>query len=263
MSNDLDARGGSVQSLRRAFTLLELIADAGGELTLSELAVASALPQPTIHRLLRTLVSAGYVNQHTNRKYLLGPRLIRLGDVAQRQLGTIGRPQLRGLVEALGETANLAVLHDDMVMYVAQVPSPHAMRMFTEVGRRVHLHDSGVGKAILAGLDDDEVRSIVARAGQPTPTERSIGTIDGLLAELEVTRGRGYAIDDGEQEEGVRCYAVPVPAAPIPAAISVSGPAFRVSPDFGRRAVPLLHDAAERMAVAFSAGPGGGPGSDS
>jgi IclR family acetate operon transcriptional repressor len=145
------------------------------------------------------------------------------------------------------------VLHDDMVVYVAQVPSPHSMRMFTEVGRHVHVHDSGVGKAILAGLPDERVRAIVATAGLPTPTERSIGTIDGLLAELHVTRGRGYAIDDGEQETGVRCYAVAVPGAPIPTAISVSGPAFRVNPAFGERAVPLLRDAAQLMSAAFAA----------
>jgi len=235
---------GGVQSVERVFELLELITDAGREVTLSELAGSTDLPLPTIHRLLRTLVALGYARQLPNRRYALGPRLIRLGDGASKQLGALARPQLASLVSELGETSNMAMLDGDMVVYIAQVPSAHSMRMFTEVGRRVHTHDSGVGKAILAQLDDDRVRGIVGRAGMPTPTEMSIGTIDELLADLARTRERGYAIDDNEQEIGVRCFAVAVPGAPTPTAISVSGPVSRVGDAFAARAIPLLLAAA-------------------
>ena len=237
-----------VQSVERVFELLELITDAGGEVTLSELAASTDLPLPTIHRLLRTLVSLGYARQVPNRRYALGPRLIRLGEGANRILGSLARPQLASLVNDLGESANMAVLDGDMVVYIAQVPSRHSMRMFTEVGRRAHAHDTGVGKAMLAQLPEDTVRGIVSRVGMPTPTEHSIGNVDELLTELAAIRERGYSIDDEEQELGVRCYAMAVPGAPTPTAVSVSGPLARVDESFGDRAVPLLKAAASQIA---------------
>ena len=143
---------GGVQSLQRAFDLLERMADAGGEASLSELAATSGLPLPTIHRLIRTLVTCGYVRQNSNRRYALGPRLIRLGESASRQFGTWARPWLARLVDQVEETANLAVLDGDEVVYVAQVPSRHSMRMFTEVGRRraAARHGRGQGDAVAA-----------------------------------------------------------------------------------------------------------------
>src|SRR6478735_1896277 len=166
-SNMAEKAPGGVQSVERVFELLELITDAGGEVMLSELSSSTSLPLPTIHRLLRTLVTLGYVRQLPNRRYSLGPRLIRLGEGASKQLGVLARPQLKPLVDRLGETANVAMLDGDMVVYIGQVPSRHSMRMFTEVGRRAHLHSTGVGKAILAQLDDERVRAIVSRTGMP------------------------------------------------------------------------------------------------
>lgn len=241
--------GSGVQSVERVFELLELVTDAGGDVTLSELASSTDLPLPTIHRLLRTLVSLGYARQLPNRRYALGPRLIRIGEGASRQFGALARPQLKNLVDHLGESANMAVLDGTMIVYVAQVPSMHSMRMFTEVGRRAHTHDTGVGKAILAQLSDDTVRGIVARAGMPTPTEHSIGDVDALIAELDRIRERGYAIDDQEQEIGVRCFSMAVPDAPTPTAVSVSGPISRVDEAFGERAVPMLRDAAQAISA--------------
>lgn len=244
--------GSGVQSVERVFELLELITDAGGAVTLSELAASTDLPLPTIHRLLRTLVALGYARQLPNRRYALGPRLIRLGEGANKQLGSLALPQLKELVDGLGETSNMAVLDSDMVVYVAQVPSLHSMRMFTEVGRRAHTHATGVGKAILAQLPDDKVRSIVARSGMPVATEMSIGNVDDLLAELQRIRDRGYSIDEQEQELGVRCFAIAVPHAPTPTAISVSGPISRVDESFAKRAVPLLRSAAEAISREFN-----------
>ncbi|GAA2454446.1 IclR family transcriptional regulator [Agromyces soli] len=247
------AEAEGVKSVARVFDLLELIADAGGDVTLSELSTMAELPLPTIHRLLRTLVSLGYARQLANRRYALGPRLVRLGEVANRQFGQLARPQLKGLVERLGETANLATLDGDRVIYVSQAPSPHAMRMFTEVGRRSYLHSTGVGKAILAELDDEQVREIVGRTGLPAETEHSITTLEALLADLAEIRARGYSIDDGEQEIGVRCYAMAVPGAPVPTAVSVSGPIARVDEDFAARAIPVLREAVREIGALAAA----------
>ncbi|MCJ8505504.1 IclR family transcriptional regulator [Kocuria flava] len=243
------AAPGGVQSVERVFELLEVITAAGGEMSLSELSATVNLPLPTIHRLLRTLVPSGYVRQLPNRSYALGPRLIPLGEGASRQLGSAARGRLEQLVRELGESANMAVLDGQQVVYIAQAQSNRSMRMFTEVGRRADTHDTGVGKAILATLPDERVREIVSSAGMPTPTEKSLGTPEALFADLERIRERGYAVDDEEQELGVRCYAMAVPGAPTPTAISVSGPISRVDEDFAARAVPVLRRIAEEIAA--------------
>lgn len=245
------SRSGTVQSVDRTIELLELLADAGGQATLSELAADTELPLPTIHRLMRTLLSHGYVRQLPSREYALGPRLIRLGESAGRQFGTVAQPFLTELARELGESANLAMIDRDMVVYVAQASSAHSMRMFTEVGRRVYTHSTGVGKAVLAQLPDPTVLEITTRVGMPPATDKTITTQPQLLEELDQIRSQGFAIDDGEQELGVRCFAVPVPGAPTPTAVSVSGPDVRVTQEFGERAVPVLKRVAGEISAAL------------
>lgn len=241
--------GHSVQSVDRALDLLELLAAAGGTLTLSELANRAGLPLPTIHRLIRTMVNRGYVRQEPSRRYALGPRLIPLGDTASRLVGAWARPHLDDLVRQVGETANLAMLEGDRVVYVAQVPSPHSMRMFTEVGRRVLPHCTGVGKALLSTLPDEQVGQILRRTGMPAQTGNTITDAQAMLAEIGRIRDRGYAVDDGEQEVGVRCVAAPVLDSLAPIAISVSGPAGRLTTDRVDEVGGLLQRAAVDLAT--------------
>jgi IclR family transcriptional regulator, acetate operon repressor len=248
------AQPGSVQSVDRAFSLLEHLADGGGSLSLSELAARSELPMPTIHRLIRSLVSQGYVRQEPSKRYAIGPRMIRLGESASRMLGSWATPQLTGLVDKFGETTNMAMLEGDACVYVAQVPSPQSMRMFTELGRVVMLHSTGVGKAILSTLPDEEVLALVNRTGMPPRTEHTITSPAALLADLARIRDVGYAIDDGEQELGVRCVAVPVPGLPFKAALSVSGPSSRVSLDQVELIVPDIQAVARQLRHALNTG---------
>ncbi|HEU5155959.1 MAG TPA: IclR family transcriptional regulator [Streptosporangiaceae bacterium] len=238
----------AVRSLERAFGLLEHLADAGGEMALSELTEVSGLPMPTIYRLMRTLVNRGYVRQAPSKRYALGPRLIRLGESSSRLLGGWARPALARLVDEVGETANMALFEGDSVVYVAQVPSKHSMRMFTEVGRRVQAHSTGVGKALLAQLPAESARALVCRTGLEAHTPHTITDLETLMRELELTRRRGYALDDEEQELGVRCVAVPLTGAPALSAISVSGPSGRLTHTAINEVVPLMRRAAERLA---------------
>ena len=239
--------GGGVQSLERAFAILETMADAGGVVSLSQLAADAQLPLPTIHRLVRTLVDLGYVRQEASREYSLGPRLIRLGETTSRMVGRWARPHMERLAHELGESVNLAMLDGDQVVYVGQVmASQNSMRMFTEVGRRVLPHCTGVGKAMLAQRDPAEVRALLERTGMPARTAHTITSPEEFAAELERTRQRGYAVDEGEQEVGVRCVAVAVPDSPRPLALSVSGPLTRMTDEFVAHAAgPLLAVAAE------------------
>ena len=240
-------RSGSVQSIERAFGLLEMMADAGGMMGLSQLAAASGLPLPTIHRLVRTLVDLGYLRQEPSRQYVLGPKLIRLGESSSNMLSVWARPHLARLVDEFGESANLAMLDGDQIVYLAQVQSRHSMRMFTEVGRRVLPHCTAVGKAILAQLPETEVRELLQRTGMPKHTESTITDADAFMAQLRKAQQNGYATDEGEQELGVRCVAVAVPDVPSRLAMSISGPGGRMSEDLVEHAVPLLTQAAKAL----------------
>ena len=208
---------GTVQSVDRALDVLEVLARGEGPVGVGEIAAATGLAQGTAHRLLRSLQERGYVRHDASRKYSLGAAAFLLGDAARRSLARIARPHLTALVALSGETSNLAVLEGDDVVYLAQVPSPHTLRMFAEVGRHVPPH-----------------------------------TITGLVAlfdELDTTRARGWAADEEEQELGIRCVAVPVAReGRVVAALSLSGPAER----FAGALVEGLVDRMAKVAGAFA-----------
>ena len=222
---------------------------------LAQLQAATGLPLPTVHRLLRSLAHNGYVRQDPARRYTLGPRLIRLGEEAGRELGSWAKPRLAELVAEIGETANMALLEGDAVVYVAQVPSAHSMRMFTEVGRRVDAHCTGVGKALLSQLPDRHVLELLGRTGMPARTSRTLTDPSALLAELSEVRDQGWAMDDAEQEVGVRCVAVPVAGAPTQAALSISGPSGRITVERVAQIAPILQRVADGLAADLDGNP--------
>ncbi|MEP6816952.1 MAG: IclR family transcriptional regulator [Marmoricola sp.] len=239
---------GGVQSLDRAFAILETMADAGGSIGLSQLAERADLPLATIHRLVRTLVDLGYVRQEASRQYSLGPRLMRLADMSAKRIATWAGPAMNGAVAKLGESVNLAVLDGDEIVYVAQSQAANNfMRMFTEVGRRTLPHTTAVGKAILADRSESEVLALLKRTGMPQHTEQTLTKPADFLESLARARSRGYALDEGEQELGVRCVAVAVPGAPQPMGLSMSGPLTRMSDEVIERAAPILRAAAAEI----------------
>lgn len=243
------------QSVARVLDVLEVVAAAGGEMALGEIAAASGLPVPTIYRLVRTLVDRGYMRQLPSRRYALGSRLIPLGEVAGATLGTWARPVLADLVDRLGESANLAVLDGDRVTFIGQAPSRHSMRVFSEVGRRVSPHCTGAGKALLSQLPNQEVRALLARTGMPAQTPHTITDPDALLVQLQTIRELGYALDEGEHEIGVRCVAVPVTGHETRMAVSISGPAPRMTAELVEAAVPLLRSAGATLSAELAERP--------
>ncbi|GGM20796.1 IclR family transcriptional regulator [Dactylosporangium sucinum] len=239
MRDDAAPGDAPVQSILRAFQLLEALAAAGGTASVTELRDAAGLPLATIHRLLRTLVAAGYVRQESNRAYALSARLTRLGEASGWSTARWATPHLQRVVDQLDESANLAKLDGVRVVYVAQVPGRHSMRMFTEVGRHAGAHSTAVGKAMLAQLPPRRLQALA---------EHLPSAAASLAAELELVRRDGYAIDDEEQEAGVRCVAVALPPSDaVPMAVSISGPVTRMTDDLIRSAVPVLTAAATAL----------------
>jgi len=237
---------GGVQSVRRALDVLEALAAAGGTASLGELAAACGLPAPTLHRIAGTLADRGYLRHTSDRRYSLGSRLVPLGAEAHALLGERALPVLRGLAELTGESANLAVLTQGRAEYVAQAPGRHTMRTFTEVGNRVELHCTGVGKALLAAADPAAAGRLIAAAPLTAQTPATITDTAALRAEIALIRDRGHALDEGEMEAGVRCVAVGLPGT-TPMAVSVSGPAVRMTDALVTVAVAALHTAAAEL----------------
>jgi IclR family acetate operon transcriptional repressor len=132
-------------------------------------------------------------------------------------------------------------------VYVAQVPSKHSMRMFTEVGRRLLPHGTGVGKAMLAQLPRAEVLALLERTGLPAYTPNTITDTQELMDSLDQITEQGYALDESEQELGVRCIAVPLIGAPTLSAVSVSGPEGRLTHDAVARILPEVLGIAKRL----------------
>lgn len=243
-----------VQSVERTLDILESLVEFGTEVGLVEISQAVNLPLATVHRLLGTLIQRGYVkqNQH-NRKYSLGFRALQMGhDMRQRfSLRLEARPFLQRLVQRVGESANLAVLDDGEVVYIDQAQSSRILRMFTQVGNRLPVHSTGSGKALLAYLPSDVVTGILRRFGLTARTPHTITDSKQFLDELAKTRERGFALDDEEQEEGVRCLAVPVRDASgqVVASLSVSGPVTRLNDEHVGAVTPELIECGAKLST--------------
>lgn len=232
-----------VQSVDRALDMLEVLSAARTPMGVTEVALATGLPPGTAHRLLRALQSRGFVRHDTARKYSLGAAALRLGETAQRSIASCARPHLARLVVLTGETANLAVLEGDHVVYIAQESSPHMLRMFAEVGRRVAPHSTAVGKVLLAEQPRARTVALLGRTGMPSLTERTLTTPEEFWVELDQVVRHGYAIDNGEHDLGVRCLAVPISdGRSVVAAVSVSGPAERLDPGRDRQLLEHIND---------------------
>ena len=223
----------SVQSLERAFDLLEALAS-GGELGVTELANRTGLVPSTAHRLLHTLTKRGYVTQSPETgRYLLGYKVVEVAsglEHRRERLRAVARPHLEGIQRATGETVNLVVLEADRVVYIDQVEGSRNVRMFTTVGTSVLAHTTGSGKAIMAFGPPEAPAALYGDRELERLTKRTLTTLAALEDDFKRIRRRGYALDNEEHEEGVGCVAAAVfdhTGRPC-AAISVSGPTARI-----------------------------------
>jgi IclR family acetate operon transcriptional repressor len=221
-----------VQSLGRALDLLDLVAQQGREgARLSELARELTLSKPATYAILQTLLARGFVadiGSGPARRYRLGLSLARLGDLALANitLADAALPALRQLTAELGLTSRVAVLDDDgYAVVVGRVDAPGAVRFDAALGRRELPHCSAVGKALLAALPPEEARAILRRIGLKRRTPQTLASLPAVMDELVQSAGRGYAVDDEEDTEGVVCVAACVldRAGKAVGAISVTG----------------------------------------
>lgn len=249
---------GYVQSLVRALSIINCLADADEGATLTDIAQLVGLSASTTHRLLTTLEQERYVHFDPERRlWSVGVQAFVAGSAftKTRNLTAIARPHMRLLMEKTGETINLAREDQGQAVYLAQIECRQMMRAFARPGARVPLHCSSVGKALLAAMSKSELAQILHRNRLPRLTGKTIGTAAALRQDLGQIRERGYAIDDEEHAIGLRCVAALVfdEHSDALAAISVSGPVARIAEE----RVVLLGNLVKQTADAISAGLGG------
>jgi DNA-binding IclR family transcriptional regulator len=220
-----------VQVLDRSFRILDALA-ASDELSPADLAGTLHLHKSTIHRLLVVLEHQRFIRRTPDGKYGLGTKLIEMGSRAMEQLdlGEHAIPFLRRLVETTGETAHISVLSGNEMMSIANVPGRWTLTTPSTVGRRTQIYCTSVGKALIAFLPEDRLEPLLARLQFTPHTRRTITTSPALRAELARVRRRGYAVDNEEVEEGLRCIGAPVRdfTGQVVASISIAGPIFRI-----------------------------------
>lgn len=224
-----------VQSVERAIALLELLGESDHHLGITEIAELSSLPVATVHRLLTTLVKLGYVEQNIeSHKYTLGIRMLHLRGavISQVKLGVEAMPIMKMLMKRVNETVHLAVLSEGEIMYIDRVEGLQTQGMYTRIGKRAYAHCTALGKVMMAYMPDAVWREVVERHGLPRFSPTTITTPEELVAEMLRIRHRGYAVDEGETGEQVRCIAAPIRnyRGDIIAAMSVSAPRDQLHP---------------------------------
>lgn len=220
-----------VNTVNKAIRILDLLAD-DSNLGLSEIARMLDLPKSSVHGILETMSAAKMVEKdRANGRYHLGVKLVELGNRARLELDIyrIAAPFLQGLNAEFDETVHLTVLDRDEVLYVDCIESQRRLRTYSVIGIRAPLYCTSVGKAILAFQSDDEIRRIAREKGLTKITPKTIDSEEHLFEEIERIRRLGYAVDDMEHEEHLRCVGAPIRNArgEVFASLSLSGPAER------------------------------------
>ena len=242
-----------VPAAARALEILGLFLSSRA-LSAPEISDRLGLPRSTTHELTHTLLALGFLSSVENQphRFALGLRVFELGSSFAANLDLIreGEVVLRQVVEACDETAQLAVLEDSEVVYVAKQDCTHAVRLVSAVGGRLPAHLTALGKMLLSSIPDETVISRYGKAGSfPGMTPNSITSLERLLAELSDVRARGLAFDNCESNPDVCCVAAPVynHEAPMVAAMSIAVPVTRMSAERQAQLAELVRKGAESL----------------
>ncbi|MBN1547846.1 MAG: IclR family transcriptional regulator [Syntrophaceae bacterium] len=226
-----------IQTIERVSLILEMVGQASQGMSIRDLAVGLNLPKGTIHRILSSLSYFGYIRQDPKTKsYFLGLKFMDLNAQLINQLDfrKVAEPVLRDLAEKTKQTAHLVVLDRDEVVYVDKIETQGqagGLKMASRVGSRNPVHSSSVGKILLSYFSEEALEDFLQKKGLPRRTANTITDPDRFRDHLKIVRNQGYAIDDEENEKGIRCLGAPIfdgKGEPV-AAISVSGSIFQMT----------------------------------
>lgn len=216
-----------IQAVDRAMRIIDLFDEYTTELKITEISSRMSLHKSTVHSLLKTLMFHGYIAQdEANGKYRLGLKLVEKGQLLLQGLDirSVSRPMLAALSASTGQTAHLVILRGREGVYIDKIEGERAAIRYSHLGRAVPLHCSAVGKVLAAYQPEDKLEELLAGYAYNSHTPNTITSREAFIRELQQVRLNGYAVDNQENEAGVRCVAAPVfdHAGHVAAAISVS-----------------------------------------
>ncbi|NEE03926.1 IclR family transcriptional regulator [Phytoactinopolyspora halotolerans] len=235
--------------MERVIKMLNLLQESVQGLSLANISTSIDMAKPTAFRYLWTLESAEYVERDADGFYRLGLGFVGLQSRGLQVLHERSRPWLEKLRDETGESANLGVLQGNSIVYVETVASRRAVRMESAPGSRDPIHCTALGKAITSELPDSRVRELLEHTELEQRTSNTIASVQGFLDELGKVRDRGYGTDDKENDVDGRSVAVPIRGTHIPAALSISAPASRLTIKEMKTIAGALTDVANRLAA--------------
>jgi DNA-binding IclR family transcriptional regulator len=248
-----------VQSLGRAFGILEEVARHREGINLADLSKRVGLHNSTTFHLVKTMVSLGYIRQEKDKRYRVGRPLFALAasSLDEIEMVNLATPILEELSRETGESGHFAVRMGDSVVVVARTSGPGAFQLTDRVGVVRPAHCTALGKVILAALRPDQLQRFVERVELTPSTEKSITEVALLLREIEEVRRSGIAFDDGEFNAEVRCVAVPVRdfTGNVVGALGISGPVWRLTIQALQSRSKIVQAAADRLSTKFGAKP--------
>ena len=245
-----------VKSVVRSMSILELIAKSSDPLGVTEISKELDIHKSTVHRLLETMKYLGYISQNESTgKYSTGLKLFEIGSLAidDLDLNKTVEPYLEDLMKETGETIHLAVLDSGEIVYTGKVESQKTIRMYSKIGKRVFAHSTSLGKVILAYSSQEKKKEIIRNKGLPKQTDNTIDEKEEFFQHLDTVKEQGYAIDDEENEVGIRCIAGPIfnHKGETIAAFSISGPATRMTTEKINEYTDLVCDYSQRISHAL------------
>ncbi|MCU5775814.1 DNA-binding transcriptional regulator KdgR [Erwiniaceae bacterium BAC15a-03b] len=248
---DLDKQPDSVSSVLKVFGILQALGE-DREHGITELSQRVMMSKSTVYRFLQTMKSLGYVSQEgESEKYALTLKLFELGAKALQNVDLIRSAdiQMRELSRLTKETIHLGALEEESIVYIHKIDSMYNLRMYSRIGRRNPLHSTAIGKVLLAWRELAEVQEILQHVEFTRSTSRTVGSAEELLPVLDKVKAQGFGEDNEEQEEGLRCIAVPVfdRFGVVIAGLSISFPTIRFSEESKSDYVAMLHRAAREL----------------
>ena len=242
-----------MQVLDRTIAVLQAVADADTDLAAAEIARQLKLHKSTVHRLLAVLEHYRLIKRGAEGTYSLGTRLIELGEsaMARLKLSEHARPFLRTLAGQTGEGAHVTILSGAEMLSIAHVEGRWSLQSLTRTGQRTQVHCTAAGRAVLAFLSEDAADDLIARLPLVRNTRRTIVKPSAIKMELMRVRAAGYAVDDEEFEEGLRCVSAPIfdHRGHVIASISMAAPVFRLRKERVAQVARLVVAAAQGLSA--------------
>lgn len=218
----------NIQSIDRALDIIEVLSEESAGLGVTEIASRIHLPKSTTSRIISTLASRGYLNRNAAGSYQIGLKLISAVScyINGLELQTEARPYIAKITGELGLTCHLGVLDGSEVVYIEKMDVFSNVRLYSQIGIHVPAYSCSLGKCLLSNYSADDVRRLMAGVRFERFTDRTIGSVNELIEDLDLVRRRGWAMDDEESEIGHRCLGAPIYdyRGDIIAAVSASGP---------------------------------------